>query len=117
MNNIQEIQGEGVAQNFNRNNTVRRTKQYDNTKSGRRRRAHTDGPQRRKQSESKQNMEQKALRFPRGEGVMPPVVWGLQCMLFFPISSTLLQSCLCYCPGNPSFSQRFYLTLDAVKSL
>lgn len=29
------------------------------------------------QSESKQNMKQKALRFPRGERVMPPAVWGL----------------------------------------
>lgn len=29
------------------------------------------------QSEGKQNMKQKALRFPRGERVMPPAVWGL----------------------------------------
>lgn len=44
-----------------------------------RRRAHTEGPGRlnEEQSESKQNMEQKALRFPSGEGVMPPAVWGL----------------------------------------
>lgn len=40
---------------------------------------HTEGAGRlnEKQSESKQNMKQKALRFPGGEGAMPPVVWGL----------------------------------------
>lgn len=57
------------------NNTARRRKRYGlNAKSGR---AHTEGLRRREQSESKQNAEQKALRFPGGEGVMPPAVWGL----------------------------------------
>lgn len=39
--------------------------------------AYTDGPRRRKQSESRHSPEEKGLRFPGGGGVMPPVVWGL----------------------------------------
>lgn len=73
------VPGEEVAKNSKGNNTEGKRKQYGKTKSGRRRRAHTEGPGRlnEEQSESKQNMEQKALRFPSGEGVMPPAVWGL----------------------------------------
>ena len=57
------------------NNAMKRTKRYSlNARSGG---AHTEGPRRREQSRSKQNAEQKALRFPGGEGVMPPAVWGL----------------------------------------
>lgn len=74
-----KVLGQEGAKTPKGNNTVRR-KQYGNTKSGRRRRrAHTEGPGglNEEQSKSKQNMEQKALRFPSGEGVMPHAVWGL----------------------------------------
>ncbi|KAK9529876.1 hypothetical protein VZT92_012081 [Zoarces viviparus] len=51
------------------------------------------------QSERQQNKEQKKQRCPSGEGVVPPAVRGLQCMLSFPNSSTplllvLVQCCL-----------------------
>lgn len=35
--------------------------------------------------------EHEALRFPAGEGVVPPVVWGLQHVLYVSITSLLGQ--------------------------
>lgn len=56
-----------------------------------------------KLNKHKQKVEHEALRFPRGEGVMPPAVWGLRRMLFFALSPDSPDHW--NCPDNPMFPQ------------